>query len=455
MTAPGTAEVRLERLTIRCRAAPGDQERALAVRARLCRLAAERLPAVLGRALGGEPGGGEHVPEVRVDRLVVPLGFDPADHDDDTVLLLWAEHIRAAVAHRLSVTPAGPVTRGPRAPGRSPASTPASPPPEPASTGSGMPSVGPGTTGPATVVPTRPARIPAVRPEETDQRWEPFTDGRHRPVPPAPTSPEAADGGPDRAAPAGRPDGGASAPPLPAAGAEVRVDLPGQAPAARTARPGEPAPYEPAVPSGLRAVPAAPARTGVRPAPAGGPLSSRAGGVVLLHPWLAGYVHEATRLLRASGAAALATATETDLRRIALGALAGPADPGTPGDPLILLLAGAARASEAPADGEPVTREVPEEVAGAAEGVLREFAAALPGFGRSSPGYLRAGFLLREAVLETAPGGVIRVDLAPLPLDPVLARLPYPVGSFALPWSPPVRVTLDGGPLPCPPRLEV
>ena len=70
-----------------------------------------------------------------------------------------------------------------------------------------------------------------------------------------------------------------------------------------------------------------------------------------------------------------------------------------------------------------------------AEKVLASFAEALPGFAGSSPGYVRREFLERDGRVEPAGDGMLAVRLEPAPLDLALARLPYPLAPFSLPWS--------------------
>lgn len=141
---------------------------------------------------------------------------------------------------------------------------------------------------------------------------------------------------------------------------------------------------------------------------------SLVGGLVLLYPWLDSYL-EPER------------APDDAARVAALVALADPERPELAADPLVRVLAGA------PLDGEPAEPELPEGLDPAR--VLAAFAAALPGFGESTPDFLRAHFLARGALVEPLEDRLVRVVLEPLPLDPLLELLPYPLAPFALPWT--------------------
>jgi hypothetical protein len=464
MTGPVGVDLRLERFTIRCRTTPQDQERALAVRGRLARLATERLPAALARALGAPPGSesGAGGPDIRVDRLVVPLGFDPADHDDETVVLLWAEHIRAALAARLPVAHPAPT-------GEPPAEAPAEPPGTAAGHGSrpldaAQQKAVAGLSadlvhrlmGLSPAALSRVARRPATRPDALAALWSALDPDERQAV---------------RTALAGTPADCFGAPP---AGQLPAQPDPSEGPAASgtTPVPGSPhvdtASVSPADRVAARQARAAEDTAGTRAdaadaeallasllastgSPASGrPLLSRAGGLVLLYPWLADYLDEAARALGRDASRALGDATEADLRRVALAVLADPADTDLQCDPLVMVLAGRNPAAQAPLmpDGAAAARP--------AEAALRRFAASLPGFARSSAAYLRTGFLLRPALLEedTDGLGTVGVELGELPLDIALARLPYPLGLFTLPWSPPVRMRFAAGSLAPPPSPE-
>jgi hypothetical protein len=158
---------------------------------------------------------------------------------------------------------------------------------------------------------------------------------------------------------------------------------------------------------------------------------TRVGGLVLLYPWLAD-------LLQAD------VPTDAGLahRSWALAAIMAPGEePRLLGDPLVRILAG-----DDPA--RPVQRlpapEEPERLVAAGEEVLRSFAACLPGFEESSADYLRRFVLERGGLVAVLPEDAYGIRLEPLPLDPILARLPYPLGPFRLPWTRPTHVELRG-----------
>ncbi|MFF0204621.1 contractile injection system tape measure protein [Streptomyces sp. NPDC005017] len=452
MTAPtGTAvDLRLERLTILCRTTPEDQERALAVRARLARLAAERLPAALARALGVPPGAG--VPDLRLDRLVVPLGFDPVEYDDETVVLMWAEHIRAAIAGRMSV------------PRPAPAGEPAWEP-VPSTAGDGPRPPDAGQQGVGTRLPpdlgvrlsrlsnaalTRVARELAARPEALSGLWRALGTDERRAVSTALAtsrqdcgpSPEAGrlpvEPGPSAE------EGAVATTPVHGGEAHAHADRAGDAEWATLwqARAAQSTTGTPADATDAESFLAALLEPAGHPSSPDSPLLSRAGGLVLLYPWLGDYLAEAVDALGRSASPAVAEAAEADLRRVALAVLTDPADPDLQSDPLVMVLAGQHPGARVPriAGGTPAEP--------AAEAALRRFAAAVPGFAQSSAAYIRTGFLRRPARLqETADGqGTVEVELGRLPLDIALSRLPYPLALFQLPWSPPVRIRFAAAP---------
>jgi hypothetical protein len=454
MTRPPAAAVdlRLERFTIRCRTTLQDQERALAVRARLAHLAAERLPAALAHALGTPPGvePGADVPDIRVDRLVVPLDFDPADHDDETVVLLWAEHIRTALTRRLPVLHPAPTHEPPAAPALFTAGDGhrlrgAGQPP----TVTGFPAdLGFRLIGLSPPGLTRFARALAARPDLLAALWRALDMDERRTVHTA-----LAGSRPDglRAPPSGQlpmePDpsaGEGAVATTPARGCDSHLGAVSPSAAewaaawqARAVEATAGTPTDGADAESLLAAlldPAGHAAPDSR-------LLSRAGGLVLLYPWLADYLDEASGALGRSASPALAEVAEPDLRRVALAVLADPADTELRSDPLVMVLAGQHPGAQVPLipDGTPAERP--------AEATLRRFAAALPGFAQSSAAYVRTRFLLRPAWLEEdADGlGTLGVELGQMPLDIALSRLPYPLGLFKLPWSPPVRIRPAAG----------
>jgi hypothetical protein len=162
-------------------------------------------------------------------------------------------------------------------------------------------------------------------------------------------------------------------------------------------------------------------------------LVSRVAGLCLLWPWLTGHLEAATdRMRRLDPAAA---------RRMALAALV-PDLPAAVDDEVVRLLAGDDLATEpsliAVTEGELLL------AAEGAEAVLDAFAAALPGFAGSTADFVRREFLVRDGAVDTAMDPVA-VRVAPLPLDPALGRLRYPIGAFRLPWSRPVALLLGDG----------
>lgn len=157
--------------------------------------------------------------------------------------------------------------------------------------------------------------------------------------------------------------------------------------------------------------------------------ATRAAGVVLAYPWLADLCREAANLhLRAE---------PSHPRRVALAALADPEDPDLVDDPLIRFLAGA------PEDATPAAGLAPldalDEVWAAAEDVLRRFVALLPGFERSSAGFVRDGWVRRAGLLDVGHDPTVLLAET-LPLDVVLPLLPFPVGVLRLPWTPVLTV---------------
>lgn len=119
--------------------------------------------------------------------------------------------------------------------------------------------------------------------------------------------------------------------------------------------------------------------------------------------------------------------------RLAILALVADEDPDLAlADPLVRLLAGDPD-WQAPRVAAPVRLD--PAVEDTADGVLRAFARDLPGFGRSTPGFVRDQWVRRAAVmLDDGPDVLLR--LGRRPLDLVLDRLPYPVGVFRFPWTP-------------------
>jgi len=158
--------------------------------------------------------------------------------------------------------------------------------------------------------------------------------------------------------------------------------------------------------------------------------ATRVAGVVLLYPWLADLCRDAQ--------AVHPNAEPVHARRLALAALAGgpDSDPGLLDDPLVLFLAGAP--DDAPSSSALAPLEV-EPLAAAADAALARFAAQLRGFQRSSPSFVRASWVVRAGLLDTERDPA-RLLGQTLPLDVVLHLLPYPVSLLRLPWTPPLVV---------------
>ncbi|MGA5761802.1 contractile injection system tape measure protein [Nonomuraea bangladeshensis] len=416
--------VELGRLRIRCRAAYADQARALRVRARLARLAAERLPAALDRALAPLPSGAS----LRLERLVVPLPFDPDDYDDETVAVLWADRIRLALAGCLTAVPArdGGSPRAVEARSPSPDAEEVlgrlvrMSPEALAMVARSLLAAEPGTLtklwqvlGPA----GRAVVLAALRRPAARDPWQPAFGWPHALAGP---------GGPSRALPGtDRQDRDT--------GMAASAREPDTWVAAWHETAGRAADAQPAGDPSAETITAALRRLAVRQSAApvatdaAGPRPSLAGGLVLLYPWLGEYL-EGT-------AAAFPDAAPIDVRCAALATLA---DPGScadlAADPLVTCLAGAPDGwSVAPVD-LPV---------GTGTWVLAAFAGALDGFQRSTPGFVRAHFIDRPAWLEREPDGDVTVRLARMPLDLVLDRLPFPLGPMRLPWTPVVRIAFQ------------
>jgi hypothetical protein len=151
-----------------------------------------------------------------------------------------------------------------------------------------------------------------------------------------------------------------------------------------------------------------------------------AAGLSLLYPWLADHCRAAVDLHPGLDPVVV--------RTHALAALVDPDDPRHVHDPFVALLAG-----QAIDDVEQIRLSLAEEVRAAADEVLASFASLLPGFAGSSPDFVRAEWIQRIGVLDTAADPV-RLTARSHPLDVVLPQLPYPLALFRLPWSPPVSV---------------
>ncbi len=417
----------IERLRIVCLAGPGRSAEALAVRRRLETVARGRLPAALDRQLGASPS-------IELDRVTVRLDVDPLALDDETLATLWAGRIRdgilAASRHEgaparrdapsWSVLDGRDVDREPIAP-----DGPLVPTARRVIAGDRIAALaiaraverGPETVAAELAGGLAPgerralvARLVAEASRLQSRRRDPSGDGPGRAGRP-----------PRERAVAGATvvRAGRSWPAV-LDRASRRLAAADRA-AARAARPAD----------GARGL-----RSGVvrsaRPRPTAEPgLRTTVAGIALLWPWLASTLPAAV--------ARLPDQRPADARRLALAALVQD-EPAAVDDPLVLLLAG-----DDPTADPSVIVVTPGELAAAAEDVvatLDGFAEALPGFAGSSPDFLRREFLVRPGRLGRI-GDEVTIDLAPLPLDPAAARLPYPIAAFRLPWTPPIRARLE------------
>ena len=388
---------------------------------RLTRVAAAALPAALERALA-------KVDDVVVERLTVVLDVDPDQLDDETLALLWADAILAAVLKEHGSV--GPAAR-PRERGA------ASSRPEP-----------PRTYG-ACSLPARavfaepeddaarllPAELLLLRDPTTARRvaaalgegeWTRLVTALERLLPPGTLprgwpnmrrrrrgprrirrpQPGVAGRAPDRTGPADD---------QPGVGA-------GTMPSATPLRPDSP-------PTGVYAALGSLAElreNGTEP------LDLRAvtavAGLVLFYPWLADHCRRAVELHP--------RLDPVDVREAALAAVAG--EKGYADDPLVRLLAG----RPDPLVGSSRLRvglPYEDEVAESAEGVIRSFAALLPGFERSSPEFVRQAWLVRLGVIDLDRSPAL-LTAATHPLDVALSLLPYPRGLTKLPWMPPLSM---------------
>jgi hypothetical protein len=384
---------------------------------RLAAVAAHALPAALDRVLAG-------VPDVEVSSVHVMLDVNVSEYDDATLATLWADAIRATVLAGMPTQRSA--VRPPRSP---PISIPAGP-------------AGPGAVlvearrwlaapnGAECAVPTALLRLgdpetaravaTALGPHEWSRLLRSLsavlapsphsevglqaTPGP-RPMPDAPaalsasSSVEGAASGPDR--PAG------PAAPLPPPADDLgrqRATLELLA-AFDELMPPESAVIDPAT-------------------------MTRAAGLVLLYPWLPEHCRRAERLHP--------RLDPLDVREAALATLAAPCDPDLADDLLVGFLAGRAElVSRHHRTRVPLTYEA--EVQESAADVLASYVSLLPGFENSSAQFIRENWIARLGTLDPGREPAL-LTAASHPLDVVLPRLPYPVGLFKLPWSPPLSV---------------
>lgn len=444
-------DVEVGRLAIRCRGG-ADGSRVLAARRRLEQVARGPLPAALARVLGDI--------DAEVERLEVPMDLDPLAYDSETLATLWADRIRVALGAQVTDVPA-PSTSRP---------TPTVPVADVVADPSLTRALRHGPDGRTAewkrlvrmILAATPASLaalaPAVVAEGASSRlWAALPSSERttvlrrlgsaiaalavRPSGPAPgDEPAAAPPGsttqPRR--PHGRPQP-ATAPDWEEAWRAL----------ARAAGPHDP-PGEPAEPPVALAEALATAVASDRVVVSSGRGSaSEVGGLVLLYPWLGSYLARSTSTLR--------KLHPDDARRVALTLIADPcvggqdvASPRQRGegmrlqhDPLVRVLAGAEPEAETlDLDVSLMPAATHQAVVRDADALLRTFAGFLPGFERSTPGFLRRNLVVRPAEVE-AVDGVIQVTLSPGALDVLVARLPYPLGTFALGWTAQLHVRLE------------
>ncbi len=392
------------------------------------RAAARALPSALDRSLAD-------IADVELDSLRVQLNVDPADVDEATLAMLWAQAIRAALldagAH---VRRAGPDSLGDGQAG-GPAASPLAAPPAATVLADALAGARAwlATPKPRPPVPATALRLMALvrgaGPIEAEfvavaQRLavELMTAVRahNSGLAAGTTEAHAASVAEDPSWPDTNPQPQAEGSPVPTVPGEKRPSEGGESgvgPFGGPALPGEPAAL--ALAEALASL-AAEHGAAIDPARV-----TRAAGVVLLYPWLADLARAATDLHPNRDPAAV--------RAQAFALLAEPTNP-DPADPLLAFLAG-----WEPTVGKLPPLEHTDQVMAAADDVLTSFARLLPGFAASSPQFVRQEWILRAGVLdeEREPA---RLVAAIHPLDVVLARLPYPLELFALPWSPMLTV---------------
>lgn len=423
-------DVEIGRLRVCCRASRGETSRALAVRARMMRVAAGPLPAAIDRALADDLLDSSSI-DVEVANLAVPLDFDPGHYDDETLCVLWADRIRAALLRQPSTglrTRADAVGTGPR---------------DAVAAGGPITEIARWV---AALLALDPVRLLAVAAEL--QRAGRVIQSLEREVSPeqrravldALWRAARSAGSAPRSAPVAESSTADPEPPAATGDAMgISDDAASQewvaawraASLAVTGRALRDAPSVPGRGQGAAAVSgairlveqaarAATTRAGLRDVQ-----YSRVAGLLLVYPWLAAHLRAA--------AIAHPTVEPADVRRVALAMIADPAQPLLQHDPMVKLLAGAPLAARAPTCDLRVER-------GAADEVLRAFAAMVRGFEESSPDFLRQQFVVRDGEIETRAAGLY-LNPAARPLDLALALLPYPLTLLRLPWTEPLVVT--------------
>jgi Contractile injection system tape measure protein len=405
-------EVVIERLRIACRSTANDGGEALRVRLRLESIARRHLPRALERSVPWAAVGA-------VSAVQVVLDVDPRDYDDVTLALLWADRIR----QRLLAGSGPSVSRDTAASGWAPVvGVDAQRPLSELLRGDDPETVAlralagdEGALASLLAACSRPGDRAAVL-DALHRTLRPFVVGLLE----------------EREAAAGRGGGPrAQTDPRSARSPESAAVLDrseAHEPDRQTPSPPALRGWRDAVAAADRALSPELART-----LASAKHVTSVGGLVLLWPWLGTFLEQAT--------ADHADLDEVGVRRLAIARLV-PDLEGADRDDLVRFLAGAdLQEPAATLDRLRLGAEVDD----AADGVLRAFAAVLPGFERSSLDYLRRELVRRPGLLEldADPG---RLVLPPMPLDPVLALLPYPLGIVRLPWTPALAISLGGRP---------
>ena len=391
---------------------------------RLSRIAATTLPAALDRALAGLPAG-------RVDAVAVQLDLDPHDYDDVTLAIVWADAIRAELVrhlpHGITEDAAPDAVAESAQAGRSAPLTLA----EAAAAARGWLASAPVDR----VVPADALALAELVSRTPGA-------GQHPELAALLLSLAAAIDAPGSAqATAGRePQDSGQEWSEGAVTVADRLSSPGHAPRATQPPASTPALGETGVKGAesvghadAAQVSAAAARIAALAALAEPEAQfvnldavTQAAGLALLYPWLADVCRAAVDLHPGLDEAAV--------RAHALAAVVDPDDPTLLADPLVTFLAGVL---------EPLPPQMAlphaEELRDNAERTLAAFASLLPGFGESSREFIRSEWIRRTGLLD-ADLDAARLTAATHPLDVVLGRLPYPLGMFKLPWSPPLMV---------------
>lgn len=380
---------------------------------RLTAVAVGALPAALERALAD-------VGDVDLERVDVRLDLDVDEYDDATLAVLWADAIRAVVlaaaaGTRRATTPSPtPVVRASRRTwGTAEVLTAAR----------SWLSSGARELPPALLALGDPGTARAVAAAAGPDEWSRLVTLLGRVLgllPPAPADPPRRTS--DPVAPQEPSAYDVEAPAVP-----VRPTAEGRPPGSDAAEVGSRAPGPDLVTRVQQALSELTGLTKSSPVEVGPSTLTRAAGLVLLYPWLADHCRRAEELHP--------RLDPVDVREAALAALLGD-ELVWLDDPLVALLAGR-RQPETGRARLPLPQW--DEVAASAVGVLRSFAALLPGFESSTPAFVRDSWIVRLGLVDLDRDPVL-LAAATHPLDVLLPLLPYPVGLVKLPWSPPITV---------------